>query len=185
MRRLYSQKLLGSVCIQKTLRRHFCQQRFLLQKRGFVALQVKAKQTFKVRCAMSTLLQRHWRMVSARKEYKNDRAASILIQKQVRKAIGQHSFRRMQRGFSTLQGLAKLWFRIKSTCAVTIQTVVRQNTCRKRFLEHLQATVRVQCAFRGFLQRRNYQVLRWLRSIASTMISGWWRRVSFDSGSVH
>lgn len=168
----------GAILLQSHWRRHLCHQRFLFQKLGFVALQMKAKEILEVKRISSTLVQKHWRMVSARTSYKKSRLASILIQKHSRKHICRRSFETMVKGFTTLQGLAKLWFRIKNTCAVKIQTVARQNAGRKRFTKHLHAAVKIQSAFRGFVQRRNYQVLRWLRSIAATMISGWWRKVS-------
>ena len=175
----FSHQRSGAINLQSHWRRYLCHQKFSLQKRGFLALQMKAKKILEVKHISCTLVQRHWRMISTRASYKKSRLASILIQKYSRKSTSRRAFKTMRRGFTTLQGLAKLWFRIKNTCAVKIQAVARQNAGRKRFTKQLQAAVSIQSAFRGFVQRRNYQVLRWLRSIAATMISGWWRRVSY------
>ena len=179
----YRHQRLGAIALQSHWRRHSCQSRLSLQLRGFGALQMQAKKQFQLKCSSSVLIQRHYRMVSARSAFNSIRAASILIQKQCRKALCRCAYKTMRRGFSTLQFLAKLWFRLKNTCAVKIQAETRRIAGRKRFLKHLQAAVKIQSTFRGFVQRRNFAVLRWLRSIAATMISGWWRRVSHLSAA--
>lgn len=170
----------GAIWAQRQWRRNMCKRRFIVQLNGFSACQRIAKQHYRKRSSSATFIQSFWRMTSARFTYKQQRAASIVLQTCYRGARCKANYAVMRPGFTSLQVLAKLWFRIKKTCAVKIQAATRRMLCRKRYQVQILSVVRIQSAFRGFVHRRNLAVLRWLHSIASTMIASWWRRISYE-----
>jgi len=174
---MYKQHRHATIALQSQWRRHFFQRKLAIQLQGFAILQAKAKRLLSLKASAVTVLQRQWRMVIARVAFQTCRAGSIQIQKQYRKVLDRSAYVRMVTGFTTLQSFAKLWFRIKDTCAVKLQAAARRAADRRRFLAQLLATIKVQSAFRAYIQRRNFSVLCWLRSIAATMIASWWRKV--------
>lgn len=179
-RTIYKSQKSGAILVQRQWRRNLCERRFNIQLNGFSACQHIAKQYYRKRNSSAIFLQSLWRMTSARFTYKQERAASIVLQTRYRGAKCKSAYAVMRPGFISLQVLAKLWFRIKKTCAVKIQAATRRMLRRKRYQVQILSVVRIQSAFRGFVQRRNLAVLRWLHSIASTMIASWWRRISYE-----
>ncbi|CAB9498389.1 asp (abnormal spindle) homolog, microcephaly associated (Drosophila) [Seminavis robusta] len=177
----YETSLLSVILVQSHWRRHKCEGRFAVQLRGFSNLRDLGKAQFSLKTVSATAIQAQWRKSFAKHNFSIVRAAAISIQAQIRGKMQRAAYSMMIPGFVSLQVLAKLWFRIKNTCAVKIQTAARRMAAQKRFQFQQGASVTIQCVFRGFVQRRNLAVLRWLHSIAATMLASWWRRIACES----
>lgn len=181
----FCQQRRGAIYQQKTWRGYSFRSRYTTQCRGFVALQQIWKGHFDKKVNAAIMLQRESRMEKALREYNRFVRGVKAFQTVQRRLACQRAYAKMRSGFLLLQELLKVRFRVKSAAAVSLQAETRRFLVRKHFEASITSVVKVQSVFRGFVERRNLVVLRWLRSVAATMLASWWRRVSFERENVY